>query len=109
MHHVLTLDLGIDTSWQKDAFGYLASVPVLCTFSVRSIRLLRCLAIASNVSFIVYASITGLVPILILHSLLLPMNIYRLAQIARVPNAGVTPPDQGILGLKSARKPVFHH
>jgi hypothetical protein len=89
MHHALILHLGIHKGWEKDAFGYLASSLVLCTFSVRSMRVLRCLGIASNVSFILYAAITGLVPILILHSLLLPMNIYRLVQIVRVPNASV--------------------
>jgi hypothetical protein len=96
MHHAIALPLGIDTSWQKDACGYLASALVLFTFSVRSMRVLRCLGIASNVSFILYASITGMVPILILHSLLLPMNIYRLLQIARAQHAVQRPPEPAI-------------
>jgi len=50
-------------------------------------RLLRCLGIASNVSFICYATIAGMLPIPILHSLLLPMNIYRLFQVTRVGRA----------------------
>jgi hypothetical protein len=72
MHHWLILHLGIDASWQKDGFGYVASALVLCTFSVTSMRTLRCLAIASNVSFMLYATISGTTPILILHGLLLP-------------------------------------
>jgi hypothetical protein len=38
------------------------------------------LGIASNVSFNCYATIAGMPPILILHSLLLPMNIYPLVR-----------------------------
>lgn len=87
MHDWLILHLGIDAGWQKNAFGYVASMLVLCTFSVTSMRMLRSLAIASNVSFILYAAISGLMPILVLHGLLLPMNIYRLIQITRLPNA----------------------
>jgi CRP/FNR family transcriptional regulator, cyclic AMP receptor protein len=90
MHHWLTLHLGIDAGWQTNAFGYLASALVLCSFSATTMRTLRGLAIGSNISFIIYATISGLMPILVLHALLLPMNIYRLVQIARLPNAGVT-------------------
>lgn len=67
----------------KNALGYLASALVLCTFSVRSMRLLRGLGIASNVSFISYALIVGLPPIAILHGLLLPINVLRLVQLER--------------------------
>jgi hypothetical protein len=88
MHHALILHLGIHARWAKDAFGYVASALVLCTFTARSMRVLRCLGIASNISFILYATVTGMVPILILHSLLLPMNVYRLVQIVRAPTSG---------------------
>jgi hypothetical protein len=48
-------------------------------------RLLRCLGIASNIAFISYAIMASMTPILVLHSLLLPINIYRLAQMSRSP------------------------
>ena len=76
MHHSL-----FGGGWAKDACGYIASSLVLCTFSVTSMQVLRCIGIASNMAFIGYAIMTRTTPILILHSLLLPMNIYRLAQI----------------------------
>lgn len=38
-------------------------------------RSLRMAAIASNVAFIIYAAIGNMLPILLLHSILLPMNI----------------------------------
>ena len=64
-----------------DAFGYLASALVLATFSMTSMRPLRMTAIASNIAFMIYAVGVHLQPILILHSILLPLNIVRLAQI----------------------------
>ncbi len=79
----LPLPQPTDTAAFKDAVGYVASGLVLCTFSVRSMRLLRCIGIASNLAFICYAIIASMTPILLLHSLLLPMNVYRLTQIAR--------------------------
>ena len=61
--------------------GYLPSALVLATFSMQSMRSLRLTAIASNIAFIVYAVSSNLRPILILHSILLPVNIVRLIQI----------------------------
>jgi hypothetical protein len=60
--------------------GYAASSLVLLTFSMRSMRLLRMTAILSNVAFLSYAIPLGLYPIAILHGILLPLNIVRLAQ-----------------------------
>lgn len=65
-------------------FGYLASVLVFMSFYMRTMVALRGLAVLSNVAFIVYALLAGLVPIVILHSLLLPTNLYRLYQIRRL-------------------------
>ena len=42
---------------------------------------LRYTAIASNLAFIAYAAIGSMPPILILHSILLPMNVMRLSQM----------------------------
>jgi CRP/FNR family transcriptional regulator, cyclic AMP receptor protein len=63
-----------------DLLGYLAATLVLMTFSVRSIVALRAVAIASNVAFIGYASAAGLTPVLVLHGVLLPLNVWRLWQ-----------------------------
>jgi hypothetical protein len=41
---------------------------------------LRATALASNVAFIIYASELGLTPIVVLHALLLPINLWRLAE-----------------------------
>jgi hypothetical protein len=64
-----------------DALGYLAAGAVLATFSVRSIKALRALAIISNVLFIAYAVLASLSPVLVLHALLLPLNLLRLREV----------------------------
>ena len=64
-----------------DGIGFGAAGLVLATFCMRSMSALRWLAIASNVAFIAYAYLRGLAPVLLLHTLLLPVNICRLAQL----------------------------
>ena len=66
MDHALAWAL---SSHLGDIIGYLASALVLATFSMRSMRPLRMMAIASNIAFIAYAVIGSMPPILILHSL----------------------------------------
>ena len=66
-----------------EPIGYLASLLVLATFSVRGMVALRLLAIASNLAFIAYAALAGIHPVLLLHALLLPVNLYRLSQALR--------------------------
>ncbi len=64
--------------------GYVASVLVFMTFYMKTMTPLRIVAIASNVAFIVYAYIEGLLPVLIHHSCLLPLNVVRLRQFSRL-------------------------
>jgi hypothetical protein len=64
-----------------DICGYLASALVLATFSMTSMRALRLTAIASNLAFITYALMAGARPILVLHSVMLPLNVWRLSQL----------------------------
>lgn len=77
--------------------GYVASAFVFATFYVRTMVPLRVLAIVSNFAFISYAIMENLLPILLLHSALLPINIIRLReirkllQIIQLENANETP------------------
>lgn len=66
-----------------DLIGYIASFLVFATFYVKRILTLRLIAICSNIAFILYALGDGLQPIFILHSLLLPLNLYRIFEIKR--------------------------
>jgi hypothetical protein len=65
---------------ESDFFGYLASFLVFATFYMQKTIPLRIAAIASNVAFILYACSSSLTPILVLHSALLPLNLFRLAE-----------------------------
>ena len=67
-----------------DIIGYLASALVFATFYVRTMMPLRILAIASNVAFITYSASEGLIPVLVLHSVLLPVNLARLYEIKKL-------------------------
>ena len=64
--------------------GYLASALVLCTFLTRTMKPLRCIALGSNVAFITYSAMLQLYPVLILHCILLPVNVWRLWEIMRL-------------------------
>jgi len=67
--------------------GYVASALVLFTFVAKDMRLLRTLAIFSNLAFITYGTIEWLPPVLFLHLVLLPLNIARLREAVRAPQA----------------------
>ena len=64
-----------------DGIGFAAAGLVLTTFYMRSMIALRWVAIASNLAFIAYGYLEILAPVLLLHLLLLPLNIFRLAQL----------------------------
>lgn len=64
-----------------DATGYLASGLVLAAFGMKDMVKLRLVAICSNVVFLVYGLSLGLAPVWLLHAVLLPLNLWRLAQV----------------------------
>jgi len=61
--------------------GYLASALVLCTFLTRTMLPLRVIALGSNLAFITYGVLLHLYPVLVLHIVLLPVNVWRLREI----------------------------
>jgi hypothetical protein len=64
----------------QDLVGCVAAILVFATFSAKRMVLLRMIGVASNIAFVAYASMAGLWPILLLHSILLPLNAVRLRQ-----------------------------
>jgi len=73
---------GLSDHLTIDAIGFAAAGLVLATFCMRSMSALRWVALASNVTFMVYAYMAHLPPVLLLHALLLPVNAYRLTQLS---------------------------
>ncbi len=67
-----------------EVIGYLASALVFATFYMSTMRLLRTVAILSNLAFILYGHFAGAMPILILHLVLLPLNTWRLYQTTQL-------------------------
>jgi hypothetical protein len=67
-----------------EGLGYLASVLVVASSSMKTMTPLRALSMASNLALIGYSLAEGLLPILILHSILLPINSIRLFQMQRL-------------------------
>lgn len=68
---------------EVEMLGYAASLLVLATFCMRDMIALRGLAIASNLAFLGYAALAGVHPVLVLHALLLPMNVWRLVEATK--------------------------
>jgi hypothetical protein len=60
--------------------GFIASALVLAAFGMKNMVNLRIVAICSNFAFIVYALLLHLLPVLLLHVILLPLNGWRLVQ-----------------------------
>jgi hypothetical protein len=69
-----------NVSW-VELSGYIASLLVFVAFYMKTMIPLRVVAILSNVAFITYAVGGHLYPVLILHSVLLPLNCIRLQQM----------------------------
>jgi hypothetical protein len=61
-----------------DFSGYLTSSLVFLTFYMRGMVLLRLIALCSNAAFLLYAGRLHLSPIFMLHSALIPVNVWLL-------------------------------
>lgn len=64
--------------------GYLAAMLVFLTFYMKTMIPLRMIGICSNCMFILYGSLDGLYPVLVLHLILLPLNGLRLREMLRL-------------------------
>jgi hypothetical protein len=61
--------------------GFLAAALVIATLSMRTMVRLRIIGICSNVAFVTYGVLFGSYPTIVLHSILFPLNIYRLREM----------------------------
>ena len=64
-----------------DIVGYAAALAVLGTFCMSTMVPLRILAVVSNVLFGLYGVLADLYPVFFLHSILLPINLFKLGTI----------------------------
>ena len=64
--------------------GFVAAGLVIATLSMRTMVPLRMIGIASNVAFITYGYYIGSLPTVVLHSVLFPLNVYRLQEMLKL-------------------------
>jgi hypothetical protein len=63
-----------------DFIGWTAAALMVATFGCRESRHMRPLAVSTNLAFIGYGAAAWLPPVLVLHLLLLPINLWRWAE-----------------------------
>jgi hypothetical protein len=64
-----------------DMVGYAATLAVLGSFCMTTLVRLRILAVVSNLLFGAYGMMAHLYPVFVLHSILLPINLFKLARL----------------------------
>lgn len=64
--------------------GFVAAGLSIATLSMRTMVPLRATGIAANVAFISYGFLFGSLPTIVLHAILFPLNVYRLAEMLKL-------------------------
>jgi hypothetical protein len=77
-----------------DALGLAAALCMLLAFACSNIIVLRLVSMSASVFFILYALAAGLLPILLLHGVLFPLNAIRLVKCMR--RGASAPGDPGL-------------
>lgn len=67
-----------------EVLGFTAACLMFSTFYMKNMIPLRIVGMASNATFIVYAVNAEVWPLLVLHTVLLPMNFFRLIQMLKL-------------------------
>ncbi len=67
-----------------EGLGYIGAALTIATYSMRNMIPLRAVGILANCIFITYGILTSSYPQLLLHSVLLPLNSFRLLQMMRL-------------------------
>ena len=93
----------------EDVIGFLAAGLVLKANTMQSLIKLRSFAMMANVAFISYGFLAGLVPVLALHSMLLPINAISVARMRLASNderLTKSRPRQALRGMLMYRHPA---
>ena len=75
------MDIGV--TW-SEALGYLGALMTLGTYSMKRMIPLRAIGICANCAFIAYGAFAHAYPQLVLHSVLLPLNAFRLREMMKL-------------------------
>jgi hypothetical protein len=71
-------------NWWIEALGWMGAAATFSAYSCRTMLPLRAVAVTANAAFISYGYLAGVVPMLVLHAALLPLNAVRLVQLLRL-------------------------
>ena len=74
------VDTLVHTVLTPEALGWVAALLTLLTFGCVDMLRLRLLALAANAAFIAYGTSAELLPVMVLHLALVPVNLWRLNQ-----------------------------
>jgi CRP/FNR family transcriptional regulator, cyclic AMP receptor protein len=77
-----------------DLLGWLAALATLGCFASHDMLRLRILALVANAAFVAYGAQAGLLPVLVLHLVLAPVNAWRLWQLLRLSAPTSSPPSR---------------
>ena len=72
--------------------GFFTAIATVAAFCCKQMGSLRAAAIAANLLFIAYGALLGLMPVLVLHCVLLPLNIVQLGACLQDRRDRVHPP-----------------
>lgn len=75
-----------------DLVGWAAAGVTMMTFACQDMRRLRVLALLANAAFIAYGAMAMLLPVLVLHVILAPINLLRLWSLRRSAMPLAAPP-----------------
>lgn len=82
MEYISQISLFDDLSW-IEIIGWIGATISVLAFSMRTIIVIRSVALLSNVFFITYGIYASIYPVLVLHVALITLNVLRLLQIRR--------------------------
>jgi multidrug resistance efflux pump len=81
---VLLIEQGDLAMTAGELAAWVASLLTFTTFYMKTMLPLRVVGILSNVAFLTFAVLENIVPVILLHGTLLPLNIFRLHQILKL-------------------------
>jgi CRP/FNR family transcriptional regulator, cyclic AMP receptor protein len=64
--------------------GFVAAGLSIATLSMRTMVPLRATGIGANIAFVTYGFLFGSLPTIVLHAILFPLNVYRLAEMLKL-------------------------
>lgn len=66
-----------------EVIGWVAATMMLATFACQTVLGMRLFGVAANVAFITYGWAADLLPVMLLHTVVLPINLLHVARLLK--------------------------